>query len=217
MKLKIVTWNVNSLRVRLTHLLTWLQTEQPDIIVLQETKLEDKDFPLDELIAAGYQVIYSGQKTYNGVAILSKQTITETVIGMPGFADVQCRVLAATIAGIRIMNVYVPNGSMVGSDKYIYKLAWLEQLYKYLQQQLKQYPSLIVLGDFNIAPEDRDVHDPKAWEGQVLVSEPERQALRKIMDLGLQDAFRLFENTGGHYSWWDYRAGALHRNHGLRI
>lgn len=215
--IKIATWNVNSLRVRLSQLLEWLAIHKPDVIVLQEIKLEDKDFPLEALKAAGYHTVSSGQKTYNGTAILSRHPITAVEVSLPDFADPQRRLLAATIENIRVVNVYVPNGSSVGSDKYIYKLDWLARLKNYLAHQLQQHERLLVLGDFNIAPEDRDVYDPKAWEGQVLVSEPERQALRDIMSLGLQDAFRIFEEAGGHYSWWDYRAGAFRRNHGLRI
>lgn len=217
MKLKIVTWNVNSLRVRLAHLLAWLASEQPDIVVLQETKLEDKDFPIAELQQAGYHVVYSGQKTYNGVAILSRLPIADATSAIPHLNGTQQRILTANIAGITIVNIYVPNGSTAGSDKYLYKLDWLKELRNYLQQQLKENPYLVVLGDFNIAPTDSDVHDPKAWEGQVLVSEPERMALQAIMSLGLQDTFRLFETASGHYSWWDYRMGAFRRNHGLRI
>lgn len=215
--IKIATWNVNSLRVRLSQLLEWLALHKPDVIVLQEIKLEDKDFPLADLMAAGYHAISSGQKTYNGTALLSCHPINEIETSLPDFADPQRRLLAATIENIRIINVYVPNGSSVGSDKYIYKLDWLARLKAYLTQQLQQHERLLVLGDFNIAPEDRDVHDPIAWEGQVLVSEPERQALREIMALGLYDAFRIFEEALGHYSWWDYRAGSFRRNHGLRI
>lgn len=215
--LKIATWNVNSLRVRLAHLLQWADTQKPDVIALQETKLEDKDFPLAEIEKAGYQAVYSGQKTYNGVALLTRDAVQEVNSIIPQLDDPQRRILAATYNDVRIINLYVPNGSSVGSEKYSYKLAWLTAVTHYLKQQLQQYPHLVVLGDFNIAPEDRDVHDPKAWEGNVLVSEPERTALQKIVALGLQDAFRLFEQAPGFYSWWDYRVGAWRRNNGLRI
>lgn len=215
--LKIATWNVNSLRVRLPHLLTWLATSKPDVVALQETKLEDKAFPLAEINQAGYQAVFHGQKTYNGVALLTRVPVSDVVKAVPELDDPQSRILAATVNGMRIINLYVPNGSSVGSEKYIYKLNWLAHLSNYIKQQLSQHERLIILGDFNIAPEDRDVHDPKLWEGQVLVSEPERSALREILAHGLLDSFRLFESAGGHYSWWDYRAGGLRRNHGLRI
>ena len=217
MTFKIASWNVNSLRVRLPHLETWLAQEQPDVIALQEIKLEDKNFPIAEITAAGYHAVFSGQKTYNGVALLSKQPLDKIETAFPNFVDEQRRVLAATLGDIRIINLYVPNGSSVGSDKYQYKLKWLEQLKYYLQAQLLLYPQIIVLGDFNIAPEDKDVHDPKAWEGSVLVSEAERVALREILADGLLDAFRLFEDDAGHYTWWDYRMNAFKRNLGLRI
>jgi exodeoxyribonuclease-3 len=215
---KVATWNVNSLRVRLSHLLAWLADEQPDVIALQETKLEDKDFPLDAIQNAGYQAVYSGQKTYNGVALFSRQApIIDVAILPPYLNDPQKRVLAVTVGPYRIINLYVPNGGSVHSEKYLYKLHWLENLHAYLKEELILHPHLIVLGDFNIAPQDNDVHDPKAWEGQVLVSQPERDALQKLFDLGLKDAFRLLEQGEGHYSWWDYRAAAFRRNLGLRI
>jgi len=217
MPIKIATWNVNSLRVRMPHLLTWIAEDQPDIIALQETKTENKNFPINELVETGYQLAFNGQKTYNGVAILSRQSITDIEIGFPTFEDSQARVLAATINDIRVINLYVPNGSSVGSDKYIYKLDWLAHLDKYIKQQLAKYSNLIALGDFNIAPEDRDVHDPKLWEGNVLVSPAERAALRAIMSNGLHDTFRIFNEEPGHYSWWDYRAAGFRRNLGLRI
>lgn len=215
---KIATWNVNSLRVRLPDLLQWLASAQPDVVALQETKLEDKNFPLVEIRQAGYDVVYSGQKTYNGVALLSKKyAIDEVEATIPDLNDEQRRLLIATIHGVRVINLYVPNGSSVDSDKYVYKLDWLAKVKNYIKQQTNKYQRVVVLGDFNIAPDDRDVHDPKQWEGQVLVSEPERLALREIIELGLQDTFRLFTPEGGFYTWWDYRAGAFRRNHGLRI
>jgi len=215
--LKIATWNVNSLRVRLPHLLEWLSTQQPDVIALQETKTEDKNFPEQEIKQAGYHIVFSGQKTYNGVALLSRQPASDIITNLPDFEDPQRRILIATINNIRIANLYVPNGSSVGSDKYHYKLEWFDKLTTFLKQQIVKYPQLIALGDFNIAPEDRDVHDPVLWEGQVLVSEPERTALRNLLNLGLQDTFRCFNQEPGHYSWWDYRAAAFRRNLGLRI
>jgi exodeoxyribonuclease-3 len=217
MPFKIASWNVNSLRVRLPHLTTWLAQEQPDVVALQEIKVEDKDFPVAEIAAAGYQAVFSGQKTYNGVALLSKLPLDKIETSFPNFIDEQRRVLTATLGDIRIINLYVPNGSSVGSEKYEYKLNWLQQLKYYLQAQLLLYPKLIVLGDFNIAPADRDVHDPKMWDGSVLVSPPERAALADVMADNLLDAFRLFEEGPGHYTWWDYRLNAFKRNLGLRI
>lgn len=217
MSFKIATWNVNSLRVRLPHLLEWLNQATPDVVALQETKLEDKNFPVAEIQQAGYQVVYSGQKTYNGVALLSRVPITDVITDIPDLDDHQRRILIATINNVRVVNLYVPNGSSIDSEKYFYKLNWLEKLTAFINQQLQQYPQLVVLGDFNVAPEDRDVHDPKLWEGQVLVSERERQALQKIMSLPLYDSFRLFDQEAAQYSWWDYRMGAFRRNHGLRI
>lgn len=215
--MKLATWNVNSLRVRLPHVLDWLAANQPDALCLQETKQEDKDFPAEALRAAGYASLYSGQKTYNGVAILGKSAGTQLLAGIPGFADEQKRVLAATLDGVRVVCVYVPNGQSPDSDKYRYKLQWLQALTAWLRAELQQYPRLALLGDYNIAPQDRDVHDPKAWEGQVLVSPPERQAFAGLLELGLSDAFRLFEQPERSFSWWDYRMMAFRRNLGLRI
>lgn len=213
----IATWNVNSLRVRLNHVLEWLTRRQPDVLALQETKVEDKHFPEEVLRQAGYHVFFNGQKTYNGVALLSRLPLHNILTTLPGLDDIQRRIIIANIGDLRILNVYVPNGASPDSEKYIYKLNWLKQLQIHLQQELIQYPRLIVLGDFNIAPEDKDVHDPKAWIGHVLVSPAERHALKEILKLGLKDSFRLFNNESGHYSWWDYRAGAFRRNNGLRI
>ncbi|MEW6562480.1 MAG: exodeoxyribonuclease III [Pseudomonadota bacterium] len=215
--MKIATWNVNSLKVRLPHLLDWLAATQTDVVCLQETKLEDANFPQAELEQAGYRVVFSGQKTYNGVAILSKSEPTEVQVGIPGFADEQKRVLAATVDGVRIVCVYVPNGQSVDSDKYQYKMAWLEALTAWLKAELARYPKLALLGDYNIAPEDCDVHDPKAWEGNVLVSPAERAHFQALVQLGLRDSFRLFEQPEKSYSWWDYRMMAFRRNMGLRI
>jgi len=217
MSLKIATWNVNSLRVRLQQVLDWLDNEQPDILAVQETKTADPDFPLQALIAAGYQALFSGQKTYNGVALFSRSLATDPVQDLPDLQDPQRRVLGATIGPLRILNVYVPNGQAVGTEKYAYKLDWLDKLICYVQEQLASYPHFVVLGDFNIAPEDRDVYDPQAWSGRVLCSEPERSALQQLFTLGLRDAFRLFEQEPENYSWWDYRAAGFRRNHGLRI
>ena len=215
--MRIATWNVNSLKVRLPQVLDWLVTKQPDVLCLQETKQEDSQFPWTDLQQAGYQAVFSGQKTYNGVAIVSKAVPTEVMYGLPNFADVQKRLIAATIQGVRVVCVYVPNGQSVGSDKYQYKLAWLASLQTWLKEELVRYPKLALLGDYNIAPENRDVHDPQAWAGNVLVSEPERAAFYAIEQLGLRDSFRLFEQPEKSYSWWDYRMMAFRRNAGLRI
>ncbi|HVB49080.1 MAG TPA: exodeoxyribonuclease III [Burkholderiales bacterium] len=215
--MKLATWNVNSLKVRLPQLLEWLPTAQPDFVCLQETKLEDGKFPAAELQAAGYGAAFMGQKTYNGVAILARAPLTEVSIGIPGFADEQKRVIAATADGVRVVCLYAPNGQAVGSDKYEYKLRWYGALRGWIAEELARHPRLAVLGDLNVAPEDRDVHDPKLWEGQVLVSEPERAAWRALLELGLKDAFRLFDQAEKSFSWWDYRMGAFRRNAGLRI
>ncbi|MCG8434918.1 MAG: exodeoxyribonuclease III [Gammaproteobacteria bacterium] len=215
--MKIATWNVNSLRVRLPHVLQWLDYAKPDVLALQETKLTDENFPVDELRAAGYRCVFSGQPTYNGVAILSKQESVEIVTDIPGFEDTQRRVLGATCGGVRILNLYVPNGQSVESDKYHYKLEWLKALQEYVKTQLTTNKNICVLGDFNIAPEDRDVHDPEEWRGKVLCSDPERAAFRELLALGLEDSFRLFDQAEASYSWWDYRAAAFRRNRGLRI
>lgn len=215
--LKIATWNVNSLNVRLPQVLEWLCVQQPDILALQETKLTDPDFPTLDIAEAGYRAVFAGQKTYNGVAILSRLPARDIVTDLPGLDDPQRRVLGATIGGTRVLNLYVPNGQAVGSDKYAYKLAWLDKLTAWLETELAQHPRLVMLGDFNIAPDDRDVHDPAAWVGQVLCSEPERTAFRRLLDLGLQDTFRLFPQEDHAFSWWDYRAAAFRRNLGLRI
>jgi exodeoxyribonuclease-3 len=215
--MRIATWNVNSLRVRMPHLKDWLAANPMDVVALQETKLADPDFPREELEALGLHVAFSGQRTYNGVALLSSVEPTDVVAGIPGFADEQKRVLAATIGGVRVIDVYVPNGQAVGSDKYDYKLRWFAALRDYVSAELARHPQLVVLGDYNVAPEDRDVHDPKAWAGQVLASEPERAALRALLATGLEDCFRRFEQPEKSFSWWDYRMMAFRRNAGLRI
>jgi exodeoxyribonuclease-3 len=217
MRYTVATWNVNSLRVRLPHLTEWLVANPVDAIVLQETKLPDPDFPSAELAALGWQTVFSGQRTYNGVAILSREPALDIVAGIPCFDDEQKRVLAATIGGVRVIDVYVPNGQAVGSDKFAYKLRWFAALREYVAAELARHPYLVVLGDFNVAPEDRDVHDPKAWEGSVHVSPPERDALQALVATGLVDCFREFEQPEKSYSWWDYRMMAFRRNAGLRI
>jgi exodeoxyribonuclease III len=217
----IATWNVNSLRVRGEQVIEWLRANQPDVLALQETKMQDPDFPHPEFTAAGYHSVFSGQKTYNGVALLSRLPMTDFVRDIPDFDDPPRRVLAATIAhprgDFRVINLYVPNGQAPGSDKFAYKLRWFEALARWLKREAEQHPRLVVLGDFNVAPEDRDVHDPAAWVGSVHVSSEERAALRSVMDVGLVDAFRHFEQPEKSFSWWDYRQGSFRRNNGLRI
>lgn len=215
--MRLASWNVNSLNVRLPHVLRWLDANPVEVLALQETKLADAKFPVAELRQAGYEAIYTGQPTYNGVAILSRLPMQEVMSDLPGPADAQRRFIAATIAGIRVINLYVPNGQAVGTDKYAYKLAWLEQLHDFLINELERYPHLLMMGDYNIAPEPRDVHDPDAWEGKVLFSEAERAALRRLLALGLQDSLRLITQEAGIYSWWDYRLNAFKRKLGLRI
>jgi len=215
--MKLASWNVNSVKVRLPQLLEWLAAERPDVVCLQELKTEDAAFPREAIEAAGYVCAVSGQKTYNGVALLSRAPLGDVVAGIPDFADEQRRVIAATVRGVRVVCVYCPNGQAVGSDKYDYKLRWFAALRAYLARELATHPRLAVAGDFNVAPEDRDVHDPKAWEGQVHVSEPERAAWRALLALGLEDSFRLFEQPEKSFSWWDYRMMGFRRNAGLRI
>jgi exodeoxyribonuclease-3 len=215
--MKIATWNVNSLKVRLPHVLDWLAATGADVLCLQETKMEDKVFPYAELEAAGYHAAHNGQKTYNGVAILARGVLEDVRCDIPDFADEQKRVLAATVNGVRVVCAYMPNGQAVGSDKYDYKLRWLAALTAYLRDELRRFPQLALLGDYNIAPEDRDVHDPAAWKDQILCSEPERAAFRALQELGLADAFRLFEQPEKLYSWWDYRQMGFRLNRGLRI
>jgi len=215
--MKLATWNVNSLKVRLPQLIDWLAAAQPDVVCLQETKLEDGKFPSTEIEAAGFRAAFAGQKTYNGVALLARSALQDVCVAIPDFSDAQKRVVAATVGDTRVVCLYAPNGQAVGSDKYEYKLRWYDALRAWLANELARHPRLAALGDLNIAPEDRDVHDPKAWEGQVHCSEPERAAFRALLDLGLKDAFRLFEQAEKSFSWWDYRMMAFRRNAGLRI
>ena len=215
--MKIATWNVNSLRVRLSQLEQWLGVNDFDVVALQETKLADQDFPRAQIEALGYAIAVSGQKTYNGVALLSRRPIESTVTELPSFADPQRRLLAATIDGVRVINVYVPNGQAVGSDKFAYKLLWLRNLEIFLAHELAAHESVLMLGDFNIAPEDRDVHDPESWRGSVLVSPDERAAFARLTACGTIDLFRRFEQPPQSFTWWDYRQGAYRRNNGLRI
>jgi exodeoxyribonuclease-3 len=219
--LTLATWNVNSLKVRLPYLLDWLATHRVDIVCLQETKLVDENFPVAALTEAGYAAAFAGQKTYNGVALLTRRETTpeasDVVAALPGLEDPQKRLLGATVGAIRVVCAYFPNGQSVGSEKYDYKLRWIAALNAWLRAELAGHPRLALAGDFNIAPEDRDVHDPKAWAGQILFSEPEKQAFRDLIALGLVDSFRLFEQPERSYTWWDYRMQAFRRKMGLRI
>ena len=221
MPLSVATWNVNSLKVRLPHLLDWLGRHAADVVCLQETKLTDDRFPVEGLKAAGYRSVFAGQKTYNGVAILLRESATaapaDVQVNLPDFVDEQKRLLAVTIDGLRIVNGYFPNGQAVGSEKFEYKLNWLAALTDWLRDELTRHEQLLLAGDFNIAPEPRDVHDPALWEGQVLFSAPERAAFRALLGLGLKDSFRLFEQPERSYTWWDYRNLAFRRKMGLRI
>lgn len=215
--MKIATWNVNSLKVRLPQVLDWMASADPDVLVLQEIKQVTEAFPAEAFAEAGYASIASGQKTYNGVAVISKRPPAEPVTDFPGFEDPQRRVLGVTVDGLRVVNLYVPNGSEVGSEKYAYKLRWLAALYEYLAAELTAHEHVAVLGDFNIAPADEDVYDPEKWGEAILCSPDERAALGRIIDLGFTDVFRNFEQPEKTFSWWDYRAAMFRRNAGLRI
>lgn len=219
--MKLASWNVNSLRVRLPQLLDWLTKQSLDAVCLQETKLEDTKFPLEPIETAGYHCIWSGEKTYNGVAILSRSPLTDIAAGIPGFPDEQKRVIAATAGdvpdAVRIVCAYVPNGEAIDSQKYEYKLRWLAAFRDWLGEELRRRPRLVVLGDYNIAPADEDVYDPVALKGQVLCSPRERQAFRDLLALGLGDSFRMFTQPERSFTWWDYRMNAFRRNFGLRI
>ena len=216
--MKIASWNVNSLNVRLPQLQQWLADFAPDVVGLQETKLEDHRFPEDALLEAGYRSVFHGQKTYNGVALLARHPIAAVQSGIPDFADPQARAIAATVNGVRIVNLYVVNGQDLGTDKYDYKLRWLDAVHGWIASELQAHPKLVVLGDFNIAPDDRDVHDPAVWnDSHILTSTAERDALKRLYALGLHDAFRLHHEEGGIFSWWDYRMAGFRRDLGLRI
>lgn len=215
--MKIATWNVNSLKVRLPQVVDWIGVHKPDVLALQETKVTDENFPAVEINASGYEAAFSGQKTYNGVAMLTTTPVDDVDTSFPGLATNERRTIAVTVKGVRIVNLYVVNGQEVGSEKYAYKLKWLDAVADYLHAQVEKWGDVIVVGDFNIAPDDRDVHDPEAWREQILCSTPERKALQKILDLGFSDAFRKFEQDDKSFSWWDYRAAAFRRNMGLRI
>ena len=215
--MKIATWNVNSMNVRQAHVEEWLQNHEPDVLVLQEIKQLTEKFPTDALQQLGYHSIANGQKTYNGVAVVARTPPADPVLELPGLDDPQRRVLAASFDGLRVINLYVPNGSEVGSKKYAYKLNWLAALREFLAAELEQHEKLVVLGDFNIAPADADVYDPEKWGDAILCSPAEREALGRLFDLGLTDVFRKFDHPEGTFSWWDYRAAGFRRNAGLRI
>ena len=215
--MKLAAWNVNSLNVRLPHVTEWLKSHQPDVLCLQELKMEDAKFPLAAFEDIGYNAVFNGQKTYNGVSILSRTRPEDVSKDIPGYEDPQKRVIAATVGGIRIVCAYIPNGQAVASEKYQYKLQWLAAMQAYMRDTIATYGDVALLGDYNIAPDDRDVHDPKIWEGQVLCSVPERDAFRAFIALGLVDSFRLFEQAEKSFSWWDYRMNGFKRNLGLRI
>ena len=215
--MKIATWNVNSLNVRLPHVLEWLAAAEPDVLVVQEIKQTTEAFPEGSFTETGYQAIANGQKTYNGVAVISRKPPADHVCDIPGFEDPQRRVLASTIDGVRVVNLYVPNGQSVGSEKYEYKLSWLAALRDFLEDELKAYDKLVVLGDFNIAPDDRDVYDAEKWGDDILCSPLERKALAELLNVGLTDVYRNFEQPEKDFSWWDYRRAGFQRNAGLRI
>jgi len=215
--MKVASWNVNSIRVREQQVLDWLEVEQPDVLGLQEIKMQTDDFPSEVFAEVGYHSAVDGQKTYNGVALLSRNEGADILRSLPEFPDPQKRVIAGTFNGTRVINLYVPNGKAVGDEKYEYKLNWLKALHDWIEKELAQHEKVIVMGDFNIAPDDRDVHDPEAWEGKILCSDAERAALDDLLGLGLRDSFRLFEQDAGLFSWWDYRQAGFRRNLGLRI
>jgi exodeoxyribonuclease-3 len=215
--MKIASWNVNSLRARMSHVVAWLEAQQPDVLALQEIKMVDAEFPALEFDRLGYQAICSGQPSYNGVALLTKKDADDVVTALPDFDDPQKRVLGAKVDGVFVLDLYVPNGQAVDTDKYRYKLEWLAQLDLWVKQLAQEHPNLLLLGDFNIAPDDRDIYDPGTWGQAVLASPPERSAFQSLLSHGLKDSFRLLHDGGGNYSWWDYRAAGFQRNQGLRI
>ncbi len=215
--MKIASWNVNSLRVRLPQVLEWLYQSNVDVLALQETKTQDHDFPQEEIEKAGYQVLFSGQKTFNGVAILAKSELKDPITDVKNLDDPQRRILAATVNDVRVINLYVVNGSEVGSEKFAYKLDWIEKVTAHIKREMKAHKKVVVLGDFNIAPDDRDVHDPERWRDKILCSKDERHAYENMLSLGLTDTFREFKQEDNLFSWWDYRGGGFNRNHGLRI
>lgn len=215
--MQLATWNVNSLAVRLPQVLDWLGQHQPEVVVLQETKLTDDKFPHAQFAQAGYAAQWFGQKTYNGVALLSKTPAEDVVRNIPGFADEQARVIAGTVGDLRVIGAYFPNGQAPGTDKFEYKMQWMRSLRDWVREELARHPKLVLMGDYNIAPEDRDVYDPVAWAGQIHCTPEEREQFRQLLALGLHDAFRLFEQPPKSWSWWDYRNLAFRKNQGLRI
>ena len=215
--MKIASWNVNSLNVRLPQLLKWLDEAKPDIVALQETKLTDDKFPRAALESAGYHAAFAGEKGYNGVALLSRTLLDDVLTDLPNLVDPQRRILAATTGGVRLLNLYVVNGQLLGSENYLWKLQWLARVHDWLRKEMQHHKQLVVLGDFNVTPDDRDVYDPAALRESILCSTKERSALQKLLDLGFQDTFRLFPQEPGLFSWWDYQQGAFRRNLGLRI
>lgn len=215
--MKIATWNINSLTIRLVQVMDWMAAQQPDVLVLQETKLLDEKFPAQELREAGYHAVFHGQKTYNGVALLARQEPQEVIKNNPSHADESARLIAATLNGIRVIGGYFPNGQAPGSEKFEYKLKWLSGLRGWIGEELVRFPKLALLGDFNIAPEDCDVHDPVLWAGQIHCTVEERDHFKQLLALGMHDAFRLFEQPPKSWSWWDYRMLGFQKNRGLRI
>jgi len=216
--MKVASWNVNSIRARHDRLVAWTAEHRPDVLCLQEIKVENDQFPRESLEAQGYRWALWGQRTYNGVAIAARSELRDVVVGFgdePG--DAEARAIAATVDGVRIASVYIPNGQAVGSDKFAYKLAWLARLRAWLDRAVDPGQPFLLCGDFNVAPEDRDVHDPAAWAGKIHCSEPERAALRQVLGWGLVDVFRRHHEEGDHYSWWDYRGVSFFKNRGLRI
>ena len=216
--MKIATWNVNSILARVPHVMRWLDTEQPDALCMQETKCTDDKFPFDEFAAHGYKCISFGQQSYNGVAIATREECQVSLRGYPGDDETQqSRLVTTTVGGIQVVNVYVPNGQMVGHEKYRFKLDWLRRLREFFNEHYDPMQPVLLCGDFNVAPEERDVHDVRLWQGRILFSEPERAAIQHVKEWGFTDAFRQHTEAAGNYSWWDYRAGAFRRNLGLRI
>ena len=216
--MKLATWNVNSITARLPLVLKWLESTRVDVLCLQETKTVDEKFPAQAFADIGYEAAAYGQRTYNGVAILSRSPAQDVQRGFPDDDETaHARLLAATVEGVRVVNVYIPNGAFVGSDKFFFKLDWMRRLRAFFDESYKKKERVLLCGDFNVAPEERDVHDPKQWQGKILFSRREREALSEIKDWGFEDVFRLHTEEGGHFSWWDYRAGSFRRNAGLRI
>ena len=215
--MKIASWNVNGIRARIEHVTAWIKSNQPDVLALQETKVMDEMFPFDAFTSLGYKASIFGQKSYNGVALLSKKPPEECERGICGFVDEQTRVISGIYEGITVIDVYIPNGQSVGSEKFEYKMKWLKGLHHYLEVLTQINKKIIILGDFNIAPKEQDVHDPEVWKGKVLCSDEERAWLKKIEQLGFIDSFRLFDQEEGLFSWWDYRAAAYRRKMGMRI